>query len=84
MTGITILGLLAGTLTTISFIPQVLKVIQTKSTRDISLLMFICFSTGVLSWLVYGLFIQDIPVIAANFITFILAVIILIYKIKYK
>ena len=84
MSYVTVLGLLAGTLTTISFIPQVLKVIQSKSTRDISLLMFLAFSAGVFSWLLYGIMINDMPVIIANAITFILAMIILIYKIKYK
>lgn len=81
---ITILGLFAGILTTCSFIPQVIKVIKTKSTKDISLWMFIMFSTGVFCWLSYGFLINDLPVIAANAITFVLTIIILYYKIKYK
>lgn len=84
MSYITILGLLAGTLTTISFIPQVIKVVKSKSTHDISLLMFVAFTTGVFAWLIYGFMINDLPVVIANFITFILAATILIYKIKYK
>jgi MtN3 and saliva related transmembrane protein len=84
MSYVTLLGLMAGTLTTFAFVPQVIKVIKTKSTKDISLWMFIIFCTGVFSWLVYGIFIHDLPVVAANFVTFILALIILIYKLKYK
>lgn len=84
MSTITLLGLVAGTLTTISFIPQVIKVVSTKSTKDISLLMFVIFSTGVLFWTIYGFLINDLPVIIANIITFILAMIILIYKIIFK
>lgn len=81
---ITAIGLLAGTLTTIAFIPQVIKTWQSKSTKDVSLGMFLLFSTGVFLWLVYGIFKQDIAVILANFITFILASIILWLKVKYK
>lgn len=84
MSYITALGLLAGTLTTLSFIPQVIKVVKTKSTGDISLIMFIAFTLGVFAWLVYGFLIEDLPVIIANFITLILAATILIYKIIYK
>lgn len=81
---ITVLGLIAGTLTTISFVPQVIKVVTSKSTKDISFLMFLIFTIGVFAWLMYGLLINDLPVIIANFITFILSLIILSYKIRFK
>ncbi|MCA1993062.1 MAG: SemiSWEET transporter [Coleofasciculus sp. S288] len=84
MNGITLLGLLAGTLTTISFMPQVIKTWTTKSTQDISLGMFITFCSGIFLWLVYGLFIQNLPVILTNAVTFILASTILWMKLKYK
>lgn len=84
MSYITILGLFAGTLTTISFVPQVIKVFKSKSTGDISLLMFVAFTLGVFCWLVYGFMIDDLPVIIANFITLILASTILVYKLIYK
>ncbi|MEW5854858.1 MAG: SemiSWEET transporter [Myxococcota bacterium] len=83
MTGITLLGLVAGTLTTVAFIPQVLHVYRTRSTRDISLGMFAIFSTGVLLWLIYGVSIHDVPVVVANAITLVLALIILAFKLKY-
>lgn len=79
-----LLGYLAAILTTISFLPQAIKTIKTKDTRGISLPMYILFTLGVLFWLIYGLHFSMIPVIIANIITFILASIILFFKIKYK
>ena len=70
--------------TTISFLPQAIKVFKTKSTKDISLYMFLIFTIGVLSWLICGLIINDMPIILANAVTLILSFFILIYKIKYK
>lgn len=78
-----ILGLLAGALTTVSFIPQVLQVLKSKNTKGISLPMYIIFVSGVLLWLIYGLLIQEPPVYIANAITFVLSLTILMMKIKY-
>ena len=76
------LGLLVACLTTISFLPQVLLVIKTKDTKSISLKMYILFVSGTILWFVYGLFIKNLPVTLANFITGTLAITILYYKIK--
>lgn len=84
MNNITIIGLFAAVFTTSAFLPQALKTIRTKNTKDLSLSMYIVFSTGVFLWLIYGLLIKDIPVIIANAITFVFAVTILGFKIKYK
>ncbi|MEB3826553.1 SemiSWEET transporter [Phormidium sp. CCY1219] len=84
MTFVTAIGLLAGTFTTIAFVPQVLKTWKSKSTKDVSLGTFLLFCTGVFLWLVYGLFNRDIPIIAANLVTFVLAATILWFKVKYK
>lgn len=81
---ITVLGLLAAFCTTLSFLPQAIKTIQTKDTTGISLSMYALFTFGTLLWLVFGLFSYNIPIIAANFVTVIFAAIILFYKIKYK
>ncbi|MGK7391645.1 MAG: SemiSWEET transporter [Candidatus Cyclobacteriaceae bacterium M2_1C_046] len=81
---ISALGLLAGALTTISFLPQVIKTWRTKSAKDISLGMFLIFCTGVLLWLVYGLLVRDIPIIVANVFTFTLASTILFFKLTFK
>lgn len=75
-------GTLAGVLTTIAFIPQVIKTWQTRSARDISLLMFLLFSTGVLLWLIYGILLNAIPIIIANGITLALSASILWMKIR--
>ncbi len=80
----TILGLIAGTLTTIAFIPQVIKTWKTKSADDVSLGMFLTLCSGIVLWIVYGISIHDIPLIVANGVTFILAFIILCMKIRYK
>lgn len=82
MSWITIIGLIAGICTTFAFVPQVIKTIKIKETKDISLLMYIIITTGILLWVIYGILIKDFPVILANSISFILATIILILKIK--
>ena len=80
---VTILGLLAATLTTISFLPQALKTIKTKQTKDLSLLTYSMLLVGILAWLAYGIVIKDLPIILANAITSIFVIIIWIMKIKY-
>lgn len=80
----TLIGLIAATLTTLSFVPQVIKIWKLKETRDISLLMFVMLSVGILLWLVYGFLIQDLPVILANTAAFVLNIIIVFFKVKYK
>ncbi|MBN2421933.1 SemiSWEET transporter [Candidatus Woesearchaeota archaeon] len=81
---ITLLGLMAAACTTISFLPQAIKTIKTKHTKDLSLAMYAIFTTGIFLWLVYGIFIRDIPLITANIITFIFTSVILVMKIIYK
>ncbi|MDH5367484.1 MAG: SemiSWEET transporter [Cyclobacteriaceae bacterium] len=80
----TIVGLTAAAFTTFSFLPQAIKVIKTKQTKDLSLVMYSVLTIGLFLWLTYGILVKDIPVIIANLITFIFAAIILIMKIKYK
>lgn len=77
-------GYLAAFLTTFSFLPQAIKTIKEKDTKSISLVMYLMFTFGVLSWLLYGIFTKDLPLLLANLVTFILAVIILSLKLKYK
>lgn len=79
-----IIGFIAAIFTTSAFLPQALKTIKSKNTKDISLAMYLIFSIGVLLWLIYGIIINDLPVIIANAITLVFAIIILIYKIRYK
>ena len=76
--------MVAAFLTTASFIPQAIQVIKTKDTSGISLTMYSMFVLGVFLWAIHGFIIQDSAVIVANIITFILASIVLAYKLKYK
>jgi MtN3 and saliva related transmembrane protein len=78
------IGFFAAFCTTISFLPQVIKVYKTKSTKDISLYMFLIFTIGTFCWLIYGILESSLPIIIANTITLILSAIILLYKIKFK
>ena len=80
----TIIGLAAATGTTLSFLPQAMRIIKTKHTKDLSLAMYLIFTTGVFLWLVYGILIKDLPVIIANAITLLFTSTILIFKIKYN
>ncbi|NVJ99161.1 MAG: SemiSWEET transporter [Alphaproteobacteria bacterium] len=84
MAPITLLGLFAGILTTVAFIPQALQVWRTRSTSDISLGMFSMMSCGILLWLIYGFLQNDVPLIAANTVTLGLALSILIAKLRFK
>ena len=84
MSYIEIIGFVAAFSTTISFLPQAMKTIRTKDTSGISLSMYAVFTFGTFMWLIYGVMTPSLPVAFANAITFILALIILIYKIKYK
>ncbi|MEE8424079.1 MAG: SemiSWEET transporter [Thermodesulfobacteriota bacterium] len=83
MNGITIVGFLAALCTTLSFLPQVIKIIKIKETKDISFLMYAILIAGVLLWIIYGILKQDVPIIVANVITFVLATTVLILKIKH-
>ena len=81
---IDLLGLIAGTLTTIAFFPQLLKTWKSKSAKDVSLVMMITFSLGVCLWIVYGIVIGARPIVATNALTLTLAILILILKIRYR
>jgi MtN3 and saliva related transmembrane protein len=78
-----ILGLMAGALTTLAFLPQLIQTFKTRSAKDLSLGMFIAFCLGVALWLVYGLLTGALPVILANALTLVFALTILIFKLIY-
>lgn len=76
-----IIGYLAATLTTASFVPQAVLTIKTKDTESLSLGMYSTFTLGVLCWLIYGIHLGDKAIIIANSITLLLAALILSFKI---
>ncbi len=80
---VSILGYVAGFLTTVAYAPQFLRAYNTKSTKDISLAMLLTLTFGVILWLIYGVLINDGALIAANAITFLLSFGILVLKIKH-
>ncbi len=76
-------GIIAGAVCTLSFLPQVIRILKTRNTHDLSLSTFLLFSFGVLLWLCYGILIHDSPVIIANAVTFLLAMIIVALKMRH-
>lgn len=84
MHGVDLLGFIAGTLTTLSFIPQVHKSWRTRSCNDLSLGMLLAFGVGILLWLIYGLMLRAAPIIVANAVTLALILVLLAMKMKYR
>jgi len=80
---ISVLGLAAGFCTTAAFIPQVAKTWRTRHTKDLSLGMFLIYGTGIVLWLLYGIVLNDIPIIAANVATLALSATMLYFKLRY-
>jgi MtN3 and saliva related transmembrane protein len=83
VTFITVIGLIAAALTTSAYLPQVVKSWRTKSAKDLSLGMLAILCTGVFLWLIYGILNQDLPIILSNAATLMLALAILVLKIKH-
>jgi len=78
-----LLGFTAASLTTLAFLPQVIKIWRSRSTRDISLPMLVTFIAGITLWLIYGLLVNAAPIYMANAITLGLNLVILRFKLKY-
>jgi MtN3 and saliva related transmembrane protein len=79
-----VVGSLAAFCTTVSFLPQVIKIYRMRETRDISLAMYVIFSIGIFLWLIYGVMINSMPIMIANSVTMTLSVFIIVMKLKYK
>lgn len=77
---IEIIGLVAGACTTFSAIPQIRKIVTTKSAKDISYVMFAMNCTGNALWVTYGFFKDSMSLIIANGISFCLMTTIIILK----
>jgi MtN3 and saliva related transmembrane protein len=84
MDSATLIGYFAGFLTTVAFVPQVLKTWKSKSASDLSLGMFLVFSLGVSSWLIYGILLAEVPIVLWNTVTLFLALALLIMKVKFN
>jgi MtN3 and saliva related transmembrane protein len=79
-----ILGLAAGTISSITFLPQVIKIWQTKSAKDLSIPMLLLLVLGVSMWLAYGIIIKNTPVIYTNSMVLFMSFIMLFFKFKYN
>jgi len=80
---ISLIGYAAATMTTASFLPQLIRVVRLRSAREISLVMFLVFSCGTFAWMLYGILSHSPPVWIANAITFLLSMSILILKLRF-
>jgi MtN3 and saliva related transmembrane protein len=78
-----LIGLAAGLLTTISLVPQVLKIWRTRSAKDVSRKMFIAFCTGVALWLLYGILQREPPIVLWNAVSLALGLTILGMKLRF-
>ncbi|MBJ2173819.1 SemiSWEET transporter [Aureibaculum sp. A20] len=81
---IEILGLLAGGLTTASFVPQVYKTYKSKSADSLSLTMYTVFFVGIILWLIYGIYVNSIAMMVTNSITAILSLLLIYFKLRFK
>lgn len=84
MLPIEILGYVAGTMSSLVFLPQVIKTWKTKSANDISLVMFLFATTSVVLWLIYGIIIKNGSIIYTNSTVLFLSLVMLYFKLKYK
>jgi MtN3 and saliva related transmembrane protein len=84
MSHVEYLGYAAGIITTLAFLPQALRILRTRQTRDISLLWALAMNAGIALWLLYGIRKNDPPMIAANSISLVLLIIILFCKLRYR
>ena len=84
MASIEILGLVAGTITSVTFLPQVVKIWKTKSAKDLSLMMLLLLMLGVILWLIYGLVIMSAAIIYTNSMVLAMSLIMLYFKLKFK
>ncbi|NQW35376.1 MAG: SemiSWEET transporter [Flavobacteriales bacterium] len=79
-----IIGLIAALCTTVAFVPQVYKTWKSKSVDNLSLTMYTVFFIGVLLWLIYGIHLNSLAIILANSFTSVLALLLIIFKLRYK
>ncbi|MCE5301175.1 MAG: hypothetical protein LLG37_09950 [Spirochaetia bacterium] len=84
MTTTTLVGYIAGTLSSIGFVPQVIKGFKTKQVKDVAIWQPVLLSTGMMVWLIYGIMLGEMPMILANSFAVVCNVTIIIQKFIYK
>ncbi|MFV0606686.1 MAG: SemiSWEET family sugar transporter [Niabella sp.] len=83
MNGVDILGYAAGAITTLTFLPQVIKTFREKSARDVSLNMFLIAAVNEVMWIVYGVLKNDMVIILTNVVVLLMSLTMIFFKIKY-
>jgi MtN3 and saliva related transmembrane protein len=84
MSALQLLGLAAGTITSITFLPQVIQIWKTKSAKDLSMFMLLLLIIGVSMWLIYGILVMDAAIIYTNSMVLTMSLILVYFKIKFK
>ena len=84
MTGVDILGYSAGFITSLTFLPQVIKTWKEKSAKDISLMMFIIAAVNEVMWIVYGVLLNNWVIILTNSIVLTMSLIMIFLKLRYN
>jgi MtN3 and saliva related transmembrane protein len=84
MSGVDILGYSAGAITSLTFLPQVIKTWKLKSARDISLLMFLIAALNEIMWIIYGALLDNWVIILTNIIVLTMALTMIFFKLRYK
>ncbi len=79
-----LLGLAAGTITSVTFLPQVIHIYKTKSAKGLSLFMLAMLIVGVSMWLAYGIAVNDIAIIYTNGMVLALSLVMLYFKLRFK
>jgi MtN3 and saliva related transmembrane protein len=77
-------GIIAGILTAVSMLPQLIKIVREKKTEDISFVMLFVLLAGIAAWVGYGILKQDYPIIATNSFSFLVNALVIIFSIKYR
>jgi MtN3 and saliva related transmembrane protein len=80
---ITLVGSISAVLTTVAFLPQAWRVWRLRDAREISLPTFAIFSVGLVGWVVYGTEVASVPIVAANFVTLLIALAIVALKLRF-
>lgn len=78
-----IVGIIAGVLTAISMLPQLIKMVKEKKADDVSLLMLLVLLAGLSLWVVYGIMREDLPIIVTNSFSLMLNITVVILRLKY-
>ena len=84
MTSLQILGLAAGTITSITFLPQVIQIWKTRSSKDLSMKMLLLLILGVSMWLTYGILVKDAAIIYTNSMVLTMSLIMVFFKYKFN